>query len=285
MRERPETRTGVARERPGRARRALGRSMTMPRQVAGRTYLISRPCTQRQFLLRPDETVNQIYLYCLGEAAQRYEMTLHGWMPMGNHQHVQARDNLGNFPAFLAHFGRGSGPATQVGPTPVGPTTGVPGPQPRSGPIRTVRLQIVAVQTMYDRRGRAHGSALQSAAAHEVSPTEAALDRAGERHADARRSSRGDRSACNAERDRGRVRSLRVDLLRRQQGAHRASHRRRSAHHPALGARVDLGALAAASRDRLELRLSSTLTPARRPEGAARPARPQHPLECSSAAQ
>jgi putative transposase len=81
--------------------------MTAPRQVIpGRTYLISRRCTQRQFLLRPDRQVSQIYLYCLGEAAQRYEITLHGWMPMSNHQHIEARDNLGNFPAFLAHLNK-----------------------------------------------------------------------------------------------------------------------------------------------------------------------------------
>lgn len=81
--------------------------MTMPRQVVpGRTYLMSRRCTQRQFLLRPDKRVNEIYQYCLGEAAQRYEITLHGWMPMSNHQHTVATDNLGNFPAFLAHLNK-----------------------------------------------------------------------------------------------------------------------------------------------------------------------------------
>ncbi|MBS2014360.1 MAG: hypothetical protein JST00_15845 [Deltaproteobacteria bacterium] len=74
--------------------------------VPGRTYLISRRCTQRQFLLRPDEHVNQIYLYCLGEAAERYQITLHGWIAMSNHQHVELRDNLGNFPAFLAHLNK-----------------------------------------------------------------------------------------------------------------------------------------------------------------------------------
>src|SRR5205085_4941838 len=81
--------------------------MTMPRQVVpGRTYLISRRATQRQYLLTPCEIVNQIYLYCLGEAAQRFWITLHGWMPMGNHQHIVLRDNLGNFPEFLAHLNK-----------------------------------------------------------------------------------------------------------------------------------------------------------------------------------
>jgi len=79
--------------------------MTVPRQViAGRTYLISRRCTQRQMLLRPEALVEQIYLYCLAEAAERYEITIHGFIAMSNHQHLVIRDNLANFPDFLAHL-------------------------------------------------------------------------------------------------------------------------------------------------------------------------------------
>jgi len=79
--------------------------MTVARHVvAGRTYLMSRRCTQRQLLLRPDEGARQIYLYCLGEAAERHGITLHGFIAMSNHQHVVFRDNHGNFPAFLAHL-------------------------------------------------------------------------------------------------------------------------------------------------------------------------------------
>ena len=79
--------------------------MTIPRQVvAGRTYLISRRCTQRQLLLRPDARVEQIYLYCLGEAVERYGITLHGFIAMSNHTHVVVRDNRANFPEFLCHL-------------------------------------------------------------------------------------------------------------------------------------------------------------------------------------
>ncbi|HVJ89580.1 MAG TPA: hypothetical protein VM580_07225 [Labilithrix sp.] len=81
--------------------------MTVARQViAGRTYLISRRCTQRQLLLRPDPQVEQIYLYCLGEAAQRYDIALHAFIAMSNHQHLLIRDNHGNFPEFLAHLNK-----------------------------------------------------------------------------------------------------------------------------------------------------------------------------------
>jgi putative transposase len=81
--------------------------MTAARQViAGRTYLMSRRCTQRQFMLRPDVDgeVEDIYLYCLAEAAERYNITLHGFVAMSNHQHIIARDNRANFPEFLAHL-------------------------------------------------------------------------------------------------------------------------------------------------------------------------------------
>jgi hypothetical protein len=57
-------------------------------------------------LLRPDERVEQIYLYCLAEAVDRYGMTLHGFVAMSNHQHLVVRDNRGNYPAFLAHLNK-----------------------------------------------------------------------------------------------------------------------------------------------------------------------------------
>ena len=82
----------------------MGRKMTVPRQVvAGRIQLLTRCCTQRQYLLRPEALVEQIYLYCLAEAAARYEITLHGWIAMSNHEHIIVRDNLGNLPEFMAH--------------------------------------------------------------------------------------------------------------------------------------------------------------------------------------
>lgn len=81
--------------------------MTAPRQiVAGRTLFLSRRCTQRQHLLRPDKEVGQIFLYCLAEAAARFEITLHAWIAMSNHEHVVFRDNLGNAPEFVAHLNK-----------------------------------------------------------------------------------------------------------------------------------------------------------------------------------
>jgi hypothetical protein len=79
--------------------------MTVPRPIApGRTYLVSRRCTQREYLLRPDPRTEHIYLYCVGEAAARYDVTLHGWIALSNHHHLVVRDNHGNLPEFLAHL-------------------------------------------------------------------------------------------------------------------------------------------------------------------------------------
>jgi hypothetical protein len=47
--------------------------------------MLTRRCTQRQFLLRPDPVANLIYLYCLAEAAQRFEIVVILPMAMSNH--------------------------------------------------------------------------------------------------------------------------------------------------------------------------------------------------------
>ncbi|MDB4946089.1 MAG: hypothetical protein JWP97_5623 [Labilithrix sp.] len=79
--------------------------MTAAREVLpDRTYLITRRCTQRQLLLRPDDVVEQIYLYCLAEAVERYGVVLHAFVAMSNHQHLLVRDPRGNFPEFLGHL-------------------------------------------------------------------------------------------------------------------------------------------------------------------------------------
>ena len=44
--------------------------MTAPRQVTpGSIYLVTRRCTQRQFLLKPSRAVNEVFLYILALAA------------------------------------------------------------------------------------------------------------------------------------------------------------------------------------------------------------------------
>ena len=79
--------------------------MTRPRQIIpGRSYLLSRRCSQRQHLLRPGAYVDEIFLYCLGASLTRYDVTLHGYIAMSNHQHLLVRDNCGELPRFYAQF-------------------------------------------------------------------------------------------------------------------------------------------------------------------------------------
>lgn len=81
--------------------------MTAPRRILpGATYLITRRCTQRQFLLRPDETTAAIFGYCLAEAAARFGMRLIAFVALSNHYHLVLEDTFGLLPAFLAHFNK-----------------------------------------------------------------------------------------------------------------------------------------------------------------------------------
>jgi len=47
--------------------------MTLPRRVLpAQTYLVTRRCIGRRFLLRPDDGLNNVFVYCLGLAATKY---------------------------------------------------------------------------------------------------------------------------------------------------------------------------------------------------------------------
>jgi len=81
--------------------------MTLPREVLpGRSYFITRRCTQRQFLLRPDAKTNQALLYCLAVAVERYEMELYWLGTLSNHYHGGIGDPRGHYPEFIAYFHR-----------------------------------------------------------------------------------------------------------------------------------------------------------------------------------
>lgn len=79
--------------------------MSRARQVLpGQFYLVTRRCTQRQFLLRPDDETNNAFIYCLGEAAQRFEIDVVLPMAESNHHHTVIYDRHGRCPHFLEHF-------------------------------------------------------------------------------------------------------------------------------------------------------------------------------------
>jgi len=77
----------------------------LPRQVLpGQFYLVTRRCTQRQFLLRPDAETNNAFTYCLIEAAQRTQVEVLLPCAMSNHHHTVIYDRFGRYPEFVEHF-------------------------------------------------------------------------------------------------------------------------------------------------------------------------------------
>ena len=81
--------------------------MTLPRCVlAQQTYLVTRRCVGRRFLLRPDGALNNAFLYCLGLAARKYGVEVHGLCAMSNHYHLVLTDPQGVLPDFMAWLNR-----------------------------------------------------------------------------------------------------------------------------------------------------------------------------------
>jgi putative transposase len=66
--------------------------------------MITRRCTQRQFLLRPDRETNNAVIYCLAVAAQRCDVDVLLFTAMSNHVHENILDRHGVGPAFYEHF-------------------------------------------------------------------------------------------------------------------------------------------------------------------------------------
>jgi putative transposase len=88
---------------PGLARGVLlPPAMTAPRQVLpGTTYLITRRCLQRRFLLRPSRLTNEIVGFLLAVAAKRYRIDVHVFCVLSNHLHLVVTDPEARLPAFV----------------------------------------------------------------------------------------------------------------------------------------------------------------------------------------
>ena len=79
--------------------------MSLPRAVVpGRTYMITRRCSERRFFLRPTPEGNNAFIYCLAVAAQKYRIQVIFTATMSNHHHTGIVDVEGRLPEFLAHF-------------------------------------------------------------------------------------------------------------------------------------------------------------------------------------
>ena len=76
-----------------------------PRQILkGQFYLLSRRCTQRLFLLRPDDATTNAFLYCLAIAARRFQIEILLTLAESNHHHTVVYDRYGNCPEFVEYF-------------------------------------------------------------------------------------------------------------------------------------------------------------------------------------
>lgn len=79
--------------------------MSVPRRIVpGRVYMVTRRCTQRQFLLRPDSETNNAFVYCLALAANRTQVRVLAFLAHSNHHHTIVLDPHGRMPEFLEHF-------------------------------------------------------------------------------------------------------------------------------------------------------------------------------------
>jgi REP element-mobilizing transposase RayT len=75
--------------------------MTAPRQILpGATYLITRRCFDRRFMLRPSARVNSVFEYALAQKAWEYGILLHAYCVLSNHFHVVLTDPHGRLPEF-----------------------------------------------------------------------------------------------------------------------------------------------------------------------------------------
>ena len=79
--------------------------MSLPREVLpGRTYMITRRCSERRFFLRPDRETNNAFIYCLAVAAERFGIQIIFTYAAANHHHTGIFDPDGRYPDFIAYF-------------------------------------------------------------------------------------------------------------------------------------------------------------------------------------
>jgi putative transposase len=81
--------------------------MSLPRMaVPGGMYLVTRTTVMSLYLLTPNQTVNQIFEYCLAWAAQKYGILLHAVSVESTHFHIELTDALGRLSDFVQELDR-----------------------------------------------------------------------------------------------------------------------------------------------------------------------------------
>lgn len=76
--------------------------MTQAREIHPRvTYQVTHTTIGRRFLLKPDDVVNQVMLFCLFRAAKKYGVLVHSVMVESNHFHAVVTDVRGELSRFM----------------------------------------------------------------------------------------------------------------------------------------------------------------------------------------
>lgn len=110
----------------------LFRAMTRPRNpIAGTSYLLTRRCVQRQFLLLPSDAANNLFRFVLAYAARTFPVAVHAACVMSNHFHLVVTDPAEHLSDFMhridmllgralnAHYRRGESIFAQGSYSPV----------------------------------------------------------------------------------------------------------------------------------------------------------------------
>ena len=66
--------------------------------------MVTRRCSQRRFLMRPDGDTTNAFLYCLGYAAKQTGVDIVFFIACSNHWHGGIIDHQGRLPEFLECF-------------------------------------------------------------------------------------------------------------------------------------------------------------------------------------
>jgi putative transposase len=79
--------------------------MSLARPILpGKCYMVTRRCSQRRFLMRPDGDTTNAFLYCLAYAASRTGVGIVFFIACSNHWHGGIIDHEGRLPEFLECF-------------------------------------------------------------------------------------------------------------------------------------------------------------------------------------
>jgi REP element-mobilizing transposase RayT len=69
--------------------------------IKGTTYMVTRRCVQREFLLRPSKFLNDVFRFVIAHAAETYGIQVHVVCVMSNHFHLIVTDLYGDLSDFM----------------------------------------------------------------------------------------------------------------------------------------------------------------------------------------